>query len=32
MKFLIVLSILALTACAPSPTELPEDFNPDFAF
>lgn len=32
MKSLFVLSLLALCACAPAPTELPEDFNAEFAF
>lgn len=32
MKSLIVLSLLAICACAPTPQELPEDFNADFAF
>jgi len=29
---LIVLSLLALCACAPAPSDLPEDFSADFAF
>lgn len=32
MKSLIILSLLALCACAAAPKELPENFNADFAF
>lgn len=32
MKPILILFILALTACAPAPTELPENFNAEFEF
>ena len=32
MKFLMIISLLAVTACVPTPSELPENFNPEFAF
>lgn len=32
MKSLIIFSLLALCACAPTPTALPEDFNAAFDF
>jgi hypothetical protein len=31
MKFVVVV-FLALAACAPAPTELPEDFDSSFEF
>lgn len=32
MKSLIIISLLAICACAPTPTELPKDFNAEFDF
>ena len=28
----VILICLALAACAPTPTELPQEFDPSFAF
>jgi len=30
--FILMLACWAVTACAPHPTELPEDFDSSFAF
>jgi len=32
MKYLIILSLLAVTACSPAPNEIPADFNTEFTF
>jgi|GEM_PF-3157350 hypothetical protein len=32
MKYIAILTFIALVACAPAPIELPADFNPEFAF
>lgn len=32
MKIALIISLLALEACATPPEALPEDFNADFAF
>lgn len=32
MRYLIIITLLAAVACAPAPTDLPEDFDASFAF